>query len=133
MAGGAVGELPGMASEPAVLEGRGTADETALSLGKAAEVEDKAVRIDASVRVPPVNRGAMALVGDDVAAASAAHRRVRLSSLQGIRGLPRWLLLKSKLPLEPERVQPRRTCDVRRQSHSIVMMGSKAGARTSLG
>lgn len=133
MAGGAVGELPGVAGEPAVLGGRGTADETALGLGKASEVEDEAVRIHAGVRVPPVDGGAVSLAGDDVAAASTAHRSVWLPSLQSIRGLPRRLLLGSELPLEPKRVQPRSTCDVRRGSHSIVMMGSKTGARTSLG
>lgn len=81
MAGGAVGELPDVAREPAGLRGRRASDQTALCLSEATEVEDEAVGIDAGVGVPPVDGGAMALAGDDLAAARAAQRRVRLVDL----------------------------------------------------
>jgi hypothetical protein len=83
-----MGELPDKAREPTVLGGRRASDETALRLGEAAEVEDEAVRVDTSVGVPPIDGGAVALVGDDQTTAPAAQRRVRLLHLQSIRGLP---------------------------------------------
>lgn len=87
MAGGAMGELPDITREPAGLRGRRASDETALSFGEAAKVEDEAVRVDAGVGVPPVHGGAMALAGNDQPTAGAAQRPVRLLNLQSIRGL----------------------------------------------
>jgi hypothetical protein len=88
MAGGAMSELPDIAREPAVLGGGRASDETALGLGEAAEVDDEAVRVDAGMGMPPIDGGAIALAGDDLATASAAQRRIGLVDLQSIRGLP---------------------------------------------